>query len=189
MQHLRSRVSAGPEHASEVGNVVFRENDYNAEPKGGQNKIADIFAITTVCRTFGSDIIWRNFDKNIILRVFLLEIWGFSKTYGTGPVSTGFKHLEWVICSQVCWASSSDTENVLVRFPIQCHGILLSEITEIDLLGRMHFVLPQGCRKIFCQPGSFLKDFLGCDMALKILLDLLRGPGLGGMLPWKSLKI
>ena len=82
--------------------------------------------------------------KNIILHDFSVERWGFSKTYGTDPDSTGFKRLEWMICSWVCSASSSENEEevgVLARFPIQRHRNLRSEITEIDVRGRTHFVL------------------------------------------------
>ena len=50
--------------------------------------------------------------KNIILHNFLLQTWGFPKTYSTDPVSTGFKHLEWMIYNWVCSASSSEKEEV-----------------------------------------------------------------------------
>ena len=49
-----------------------------------------------------------------ILYDFLLERWGFPKTYGTDPDSTGFKQLEWMIYSWVCSASSSKNEEVVV---------------------------------------------------------------------------
>ena len=48
--------------------------------------------------------------KKMILHDFSLERWGFPKTYGTDPVFTGFKHFEWMICSWVCLASSSENE-------------------------------------------------------------------------------
>ena len=64
---------------------------------------------------------------------------GFQETCGTDPVSTGFRHLERMICSQVCPASSSENKEevgVLMQISIQRHIILQSEITEIDVCGR-----------------------------------------------------
>ena len=87
--------------------------------------------------------------KNIILHDFSLERWGFLKTYGMDPDSTGFKRLEWMICSWVCSASSSENEEVgvLVRFPIQCHRVKL--------------------RKLMCVEGhilfSYCKEFLSVE--------------------------
>ena len=63
MQHGESWVSTGPKHTSKAGNLVFGENEYSAEPKGGQNKIADIFTITMVCRRFGFIVMCRNCSK------------------------------------------------------------------------------------------------------------------------------
>ena len=53
--------------------MVFRENEYGEEPKGGQNKIADTFTITTICRSFGSDVIRRNCDEKQFYAVFHWE--------------------------------------------------------------------------------------------------------------------
>ena len=105
MQHVESRFSARPKHEGKAANVVFLENEYSAESKGDQNKIADTFTITTVCRV-GLDrtSCGKTVTKSIILYDFSLEKWGFPKTYGTDPVSTGLKHLEWMICSRVCSA-------------------------------------------------------------------------------------
>ena len=70
--------------------------------------------------------------------------WGFSNTCGTDAVSTAFRRLERMICSRVCPGSSNENEEVgvLARISIQRHIILRSEITEIDVRGRMRFVLP-----------------------------------------------
>ena len=83
--------------------------------------------------------------KNIILCDFSLERWGILKTYSTDSIYTGSKDLEWMICSWVCSASSSENDefSVFTRFPMLHHIILWSEITEIMCgTGRMHFVLP-----------------------------------------------
>ena len=75
-----------------------------------------------------------NCDEKHILCDFSLGRWCLLKTCGTDSVSTGFKHFERMICSQVCPASSNENKEevgVLTQIPIQCHIILQSEIQKL----------------------------------------------------------
>ena len=76
-----------------------------------------------VCHRFGSDVMAKLTKKHNSTLFFSRKM-GFLKTYGTDPVSAGFKHLEWMTCSRACFAS----------YGKNC------EITEIDVCGRMLFV-------------------------------------------------
>ena len=103
--------------------------------------------------------------KNIILRDFSLGRWCFWKTCGTDLVSTGFEHLERMICSRVCPASSNEKEevSVLARIPTQRHIILRSEITEIVVRGRTLFCPPMvrnSCPRKMMRLGVFKLKYL-----------------------------
>ena len=67
-----------------AGNSVSRENECGAEPNGGQNKTADTFTITMVCRKFGLDVIRRNCDEKYNSKRFLDRKTGFFENLRQG---------------------------------------------------------------------------------------------------------
>ena len=85
--------------------MAFREYQYSLEPKEGQDKTANAFTVTTVCRTFTLDVIHLNYDKNVIRCNVSLGGQGFPKNYGMDSLyrlqTIGKDNLQLCLCNVI----------------------------------------------------------------------------------------